>query len=80
MEPGERVNLIQSIYATFSGSDDPWNVIDMVLDEFGADPDFDSNDGAERALQRTRSLPDDKLIALHAHLHPDERPSAALPS
>ena len=37
MEPGERVNLIQSIYATFSGSDDPWNVIDMVLDEFGAD-------------------------------------------
>jgi hypothetical protein len=79
MELGERVNLIQSIYATLSGSALPWNVIEMVLDEFGADASVRAS-GEDRVLQRTRSLPDDKLIALHAHLHPDEGPSASLPT
>src|SRR5215213_9542259 len=79
MEPGARVNLIQNIYTTLSSNDQPWNVIHMVLDEFGAES-VATGYAEDRLLQRTRSLPDDKLIALHAYLHPDEGPSASLPS
>jgi hypothetical protein len=53
--------------------------IDVMLDEFGAEQ-FVPGEDAERMLQRVRTLPDEKLLALHAHLHPDERASARLPT
>lgn len=80
MEPGERVNLIQSIATTFTQNDMSWDLIDVALDEFGAEPNFQSELGLQRTLYRVRSLPDAKLVALHAHLHPDENVATPLPS
>lgn len=78
MQPGERVNLIQSITTTLAQNDMSWEMIDVALDEFGADQMF-GEVGSQPALHRVRTLPDDKLIALHAYLHPDEVPSEPLP-
>ena len=80
MEPGERVNLIQSIATTFTQNEMSWDLIDVALDEFGAEPNFHTEPGPQRTLYRVRSLPDSKLVSLHAHLHPDESVATPLPS
>jgi hypothetical protein len=70
LPPGERFNLIRSVYTTLSESPDwDWELVETLLSEFGAE-----GSGAEgfgpRIMERVRSLSDDELIALHRHLEP----------
>jgi hypothetical protein len=80
MEPGQRVPLIQSIFATLSENEMSWAMIDTVLDEFGGHP-ADDEDPIRALLGRIRSLRDDRLTALNAYLHPNAAdPQASLPT
>jgi hypothetical protein len=71
MQPGERLTLIQNIYATLSSSDGPsWEMVETTLSEFGAEW-VATEDPMRRTLERLRSLSDESLITLNAYLHPD---------
>jgi hypothetical protein len=80
MQPGERVRLAESIYTNLlSRGDWSWEFTDYVLDEFGAEYTAET-DASHRVLMRIRSLTDENLLALHAHLHPDAaNPPAPVP-
>jgi hypothetical protein len=80
MQPGERVRLAGRVYRNFRNPHDwSWKFIDYVLDEFGAEYTAET-DEMQRVLECIRSLSDDNLLALHAHLHPDAaHPPAPLP-
>jgi TIR domain-containing protein len=72
MRPGERLTLIQNIYATLVAEEwGSWDMVDTALSEFGAEW-VATEDPVKRTLERLRSLSDDNLIALNAHLHPDD--------
>jgi hypothetical protein len=72
MRPGERLTLIQKIYATLSAEDwGSWDMVDTALSEFGAEW-VATEDPMRRTLERLRTLSDDNLTALNAHLHPDD--------
>jgi hypothetical protein len=77
MRPGERLTLIQSIYATLSAEEwGSWDMVDTALDEFGAEW-VDLEDPTRRTLARLRTLSDNNLIGLNAYLHPEDADPAA---
>jgi len=80
MNPGERLSLIQSIYAKLLEPGWEWQMVDAAFSEFGA-PEINVADPASRTLRRIRSLTDENLSALGAYLNPDSAdPSAAVRS
>jgi hypothetical protein len=80
MKPGERLSLIQSIYAKLLEPGWESRMVDTVLSEFGA-REVNIADPASRTLQRIRSLSAENLSALGAYLDPDSAdPSAAVRS
>jgi hypothetical protein len=74
MNRGTRFDLIMSTASTLSQRPESWDMIDLMLDEFGAQPKEGLGYPA-RCLARVRTLSDEALLELDAYLHPDaERP------
>lgn len=72
MRKGERITLIKRIASTLS--EEPWPDVRLTLAEFGVSYDDEFGGGLyEMVLHAAQGSPDEVLIELNSHLHPDAR-------
>jgi len=71
LDPGERVELIQSLAAALVEGGD-WSSIELILSEFGAPDTNNWHSNKDYSVARLRKSDDGILLALNTYLHSDD--------